>query len=98
MEKKQQKIENILITREGYNEVQARIAASEALKLSSELKDLFEGWLDDAKNTQDFVIGDISLMVLKKNRNMNYLGALLTIDWLIKEPHAAKPIIDNLLS
>ena len=66
MEKKQQKIENILITREGYNEVQARIAASEALKLSSELKDLFEGWLDDAKNTQDFVIGDISLMVLKR--------------------------------
>lgn len=97
MEKKQI-IEDILIKREGYNEVQARIAASEALNLSPELKGLFDDWLGDAKNTQDFVIGDISLMALKKHRNMNYLGALLTIDWFIKEPNAAKPIIENLLS
>ena len=97
MEKKQI-IKDILIKREGYNEVQARIAASEALNLSPELKGLFDDWLLKAENTQDYIIDDISLMALKKHRNMNYLGALLTIDWFIKEPNAAKPIIENLLS
>ncbi|WP_294611093.1 hypothetical protein [uncultured Bacteroides sp.] len=83
--------------REGYNEKRAALAASESQHLSKELVPLLNDWLYDANKMQDITVQGISLLHIKKHKCMNYLAALLTMDWLIKEPEIAKPIVEGFL-
>lgn len=86
-------IKETLIDREGYNLAQACLVLSEIQNLSEELIPLLSIWIEDSENMKDITIDGISLMKVKQCKNMTYLGALLNIDWLIKEPDIAKPIV-----
>lgn len=90
-------IKNILIDREGYSPAQACLVLSEIQNLSEELVPLLRIWIENPENMKDITIDGISLMKVKQRKNMTYLGALLTIDWLIKEPDVAKPIVCGFL-
>ena len=92
-----EKLVEVLVNREGYNDKRAALAVVEAERMGQELMCLLKNWIDDANNMQDFVCHNISLLYLKEKKKMNYLGALLTMDWLIKEPEIAKPVIESLL-
>lgn len=85
----------VLTEREHYNENRAVLAVSECTKIDGRLLPLLNGWLSDAENMQDICIEGVSLLHLKESKSLNYLGALLTIDWLIKEPEIAKPIVES---
>ena len=68
----------------GYDEKSAKMVLPDLLNLSEPLKSLLKAWLEN-----DAVAG-FSVSELQKERGMNYPAALLTIDWLIKDPENAK--------
>ena len=74
----------------GYNEKTARMVLPDLLGLSEPLKSLLKAWLENEKQQSDYAIAGFSVSEMQKERGMNYPAALLTIDWLIKEPENAK--------
>lgn len=82
-------IYNTLLNR-GYDEKSVKIILPELMNLSDPLKRLLQSWIEDENLQLDYIVGDFSISGLQKERRMNYPAALLTIDWLIKEPEQAK--------
>lgn len=72
---------------QGYNSKASSMVAAEIVKVDSRLDPLVEKWLN-GKN-EDYESQGYSIFGLMKSRNMTYPAALLTIDWLIKEPEKA---------
>lgn len=79
---------NLLLER-GYDQRSAELVAPELLQLSTSLQSLFKDWVNDASCMVDYSVEGYSILSLMKERKMTYPAALLTIDWLIKEPEAA---------
>ena len=73
---------------EGYNDKMAAAVASELVMVDRNLTPLVEKWLNNGE-TIDFESHGYSITGLMKSRGMTYPAALLTIDWLIKEPETA---------
>ena len=90
-------VTKILTEREGYTEKRSILLASECQNMSEELRPLFEKWLQDASAMEDFTVQGYSLLNMMQQREMHYLAALLDMDWLIKEPEKAKPVIDSFM-
>lgn len=82
-----EEIKNILISR-GYTEKQALVVASELLQMDDSLQEGFRCWLASEEET-DYTVEGFKLSELKYKFDMTYPAALLTIDWLIKEPERA---------
>ena len=86
-------IQDILIERD-YPEKQAILVASNLQTLDPKLKDGLTSWLTDQTET-DYLIEGFKLSELKRKFDMTYPAALLTMDWLIKEPELAKKSIQR---
>ena len=82
-------IKQILIDR-GYNERNAELVAQELTQLVTPLQPLITKWLDDEQCVADYEAEGFSISALMQKRGMTYPAALLTIDWLLKEPEKAK--------
>ena len=78
-----------LLVQRGYNENSAKIVSSELLGLASPLEDFFLAWMEDPQNKTNFEVCGYSIFSLMEERKMTYPAAILTIDWLIKEPEKA---------
>jgi len=72
---------------QGYDIKTASIVASELVLVDDSLQPLVEKWLDG--NETDYECHGYSIYGLKMSRGMTYPAALLTIDWLLKEPEKA---------
>ena len=86
-------IQDILIER-GYPEKQAILVASNLQTLAPTSKAGLTSWLADQTET-DYLIEGFKLSELKQKFDMTYPAALLTMDWLIKEPELAKKSIQR---
>lgn len=64
---------------------QAEGVAEELLCVDSSLVPIVESWLQGGEE-KDFVVENYSILGLKKKFDMTYPAALLTLDWIIKEP------------
>jgi len=58
--------------------------------LSSELRLLLDKYLVNQKIQENFSTSDMSIQELIDSYDCNYVSALLTMDWFIKDPAAAK--------
>ena len=83
-----QEISQELLER-GYERKMAELVASELILLSDKLHDLLNAWIDNPLNVGDFSREGFSIIGLMKDRKMQYPAALLTMDWLLKEPDKA---------
>lgn len=81
-------IQEILMQR-GYSQRNAKLVADELQEVASQLSIFRDRWLKDGAYNADYVVGEYSISRLCNERRMNYPAALLTLDWLIKEPKAA---------
>lgn len=81
-------IQEILMQR-GYSQRNASLVAKEMMNIAPQLQQYLEGWLMDKSYNENYEVGEYSLKRLQEERRMNYPAALLTLDWLIKEPQAA---------
>ncbi|MDD7632338.1 MAG: hypothetical protein SOY43_11440 [Parabacteroides sp.] len=86
-------IQDILIER-GYPEKQAISVTSDLQAIDPTLKDGLQSWLTDQTETE-YLIEGVKLSELKQKFDMTYPAALLTMDWLIKEPELAKKSIQR---
>lgn len=81
-------IYNILLGR-GYNTYTAQLVAEDLSQLCTPLSDFLSRWLSNESYREDFAVNGYSIFQLQSERQMNYPAALLTMDWLIKEPEKA---------
>lgn len=72
----------------GYPEKQAQSVAKELIEVSSPLQPLLQSWITEGTEN-DFTAERFSILELKKRFNMTYPAALLSIDWVLKEPEIA---------
>lgn len=81
------------LTEQGYQSKMAEMVAKELMNVDNSLSMLVVNWLKD--EITDFESHGYSITGLMKDRNMTYPAALLTIDWLIKEPEKALESLTN---
>ena len=81
-------IYNVLLDR-GYDEKSAQLVVTELMALKEPLDIYLEKWIQNASDISNYDAHGYSIKQLMEERNMTYPAALLTIDWLIKEPDAA---------
>ena len=86
-------IQDILIER-GYPQKQAISIASDLQAIDPALQNGLQSWLADQTETE-YLIEGFKLSDLKQKFDMTYPAALLTVDWLIKEPELAKKSIQR---
>ena len=86
-------IQDILIER-GFPEKQAISVAFDLQAIDLALQNGLQSWLADQTET-DYLIEGFKLSDLKQKFDMTYPAALLTVDWLIKEPELAKKSIQR---
>lgn len=88
-----EQIKDVLM-QQGYTAKQAETVASELTKIDNSLLDGLQAWISSEKET-DYTIEGITLSDLKQTFKMSYPAALLTMDWLIKEPELAQQSINR---
>lgn len=81
----------ILIQR-GYNKDRANLVANELVNIEPCLQEHINKWLTKGEETE-IVYKDVSLKKLIKQNNLKYPAALLTIDWIYKDPESALSIL-----
>ena len=81
-------IYNVLLER-GYDERSAQLVATELMILNKPLDTLLGRWILNGSEISDYDAYGYSIKQLMEERNMTYPAALLTMDWLMKEPDAA---------
>lgn len=78
---------------QGYNNSATSMVAAEIVKVDSRLNPLVVKWLNG--EDEDYASHGYSIFGLMKSRHMTYPAALLTIDWLLKEPEKAKKSLEQ---
>lgn len=89
-----EEIVNILIDR-GYPENAAGIVADKLSNLSGQLKEAAQSWLKTSKEPVVTSNGYSTKTLMERHPGMTYPAALLTVDWLEREPEKAKTIIEK---
>lgn len=77
-------MKDILINR-GFTEKQASRLTGELSNIDERLKTALEKWLKDGTET-DVSAEGFSIIGLKQQYEMTYPAALLSIDWVLKDP------------
>ena len=75
----------------------ARVAtelAEDLMKIDKRLVPLRDAWLT-GDESQDFEVCGYSVLRFVKERGMMYHAALLSVDWLLKEPDVTKAELEK---
>ena len=81
-------IYNVLLER-GYDEKSAQLVTTELMTLNKPLNTFLERWMQNESDISEYSDQGYSIKQLMEERNMTYPAALLTMDWLMKEPNTA---------
>lgn len=73
----------------GYSKRSADLILNDLLQLSAPLDAYLEEWIENGI-CKDYIYKGFSIKDFQYKRNMKYPAALLTMDWLLKEPEKAK--------
>ena len=82
-----------LLVQRGYTENGANLVAQEILALHPSLVPLWEQWVGDPDACEDFEAEGYSIRFFMEKQRMAYPAALLTMDWLLKDPEEAKKAV-----
>lgn len=82
-------MKSIIIERLHCSEKRAAIIENDLREISPELRPLLDRWLQDGHCSDDTLYHGYSLDRLVNDKGMRFTGALLTLDWIIKEPEDA---------
>jgi len=78
-----------ILSERGYTEKQINILEEKLSKIDLSLKQGLDNWLEDSNVETDYTISGVTLSEIKKKFKMTYPAALLTMDWVIREPEKA---------
>lgn len=77
-----------ILEQKGYDKKSASLVANDLMQLESPLSDYLGQWVERDTIT-DYIVDGYSIVNLMQERSMTYPAALLTMDWIIKEPEKA---------
>lgn len=77
-----------MLTEHGYKPRNAALVADDLMRLSSPLDVALRRWLD-IEEMSDFSAEGYSVFQFMQQWGMKYPAALLTMDWILKEPETA---------
>lgn len=77
-----------MLTERGYKPRNAALVADDLMRLSSPLDVALRRWLD-IEERSDFSAEGYSVFQFMQQWGMKYPAALLTMDWILKEPETA---------
>ncbi len=86
-------IKNYLLQR-GYSIREAEVLSEDLCAVSEELKPILENWIQSGKES-DYASHGFSIKGLMGKYGLKYPAALLSIDWVVKEPNIAIPAIEK---
>lgn len=86
-----QKICNTLVAK-GFSNKDSEILAKNLISMDERLLPLLSMWIESGVES-DFESNGMSIRALMDYRNLQYQAALLTMDWIIKEPTVAIEVI-----
>ena len=86
-------IYNNLIAK-GYPEKAAYILAEDLLGISAELEPCLHSWMESGEEV-DYSVEGLSIKGLMQKHQLQYPAALLSIDWVIKDPATAVAAINR---
>ena len=89
----QDSIYNNLIAK-GYPEKTASILAEDLSRVSAELEPCLQSWLESGEEI-DYCAGAFSAKGLMQKYQLQYPAALLSLDWVIKDPEIATAAINR---
>ncbi len=89
-----EKIFRILKER-GYSDYSAKLVTADLMCLSAPLDKMLQAWVDNEREQPDYSCNGYSIHCLQRERGMKYPAALLTMDWLMKEPEEAKKSLNK---
>ena len=81
-----------LVERHGYSQVGAAVVAARLLRLQPQLHEEFERWWQTG-SLPSIDIEGFTTDRLMREQQLNPIAAILTLDWLIREPEKAKAAI-----
>lgn len=82
-------MKDVIIKRLGCTPERAEHIEKNLKELSEPLKPLLNAWLENGTEDDDTMYSGYSLNSLIRDYHMKFTGALLTLDWLVKEPDKA---------
>lgn len=75
-----------LVNQYNYTKKEAIIVAHDLDELHEELIPLFKKWMEDNTENGKQEFEGYSINTLKQKYEMNFIAALLTLDWIVKSP------------
>lgn len=86
-------MKDIIMQRLGMGDAEAELMVQELSNVCMELKPLVKAWLETGTEEDDTLYHGYSINSLKRDYGMYFTGAVLTLDWLIREPEKAKAVL-----
>ena len=72
-----------------YSQKEADQIAQQLEQLQPQLRPLLNAWLEEGVDTDDTLWHGYSIDSLRKDFGLEFTGALLTLDWIEREPETA---------
>lgn len=83
-------MEELIKNRMGCEIKEASQIARDLQDVVPELRHHLDAWIENESYQSDEMYEGYSLRSLTQDYNLNFTGALLTLNWLIRDPSAAK--------
>lgn len=87
-------MKTIIMQRLSFGEAEAELLAQDLGNVCEELKPLVNAWVETGAENDDTDYHGYSINSLKEKYGMYFTGAVLTLDWLIREPENAKAALE----
>ena len=88
-------IRELLMSHFGYSEQDACVLCNDLEQLDQALVPVLTKWIKDSDCSDSMEYSGYSINSLCAEYGMNFIAALLTLDWIIKEPEPAIPAIKS---
>ena len=88
-------IRELLMSHFGYSEQDACVLCNDLEQLDQALVPVLTKWIKDSDCSDSMEYSGYSMNSLCAEYGMNFIPALLTLDWIIKEPEQAIPAIKS---
>ena len=79
----------------GYPEKLVPEIAGDLSELSPQLSPLWDAYRANHEDIRDYSFAGHSIMGLMRDRGFNFVAAILTMDWLLKDPSKASELINQ---
>lgn len=88
-------MKDIIIKRLNCDEKTAEKLEAKLKNITEELKPILNAWLESGTENSDLEFNGYSINSLLKKDGVKFTGALLTLDWLIRDPEKATAVIEK---